>query len=224
MKGDKILEFFRNIVDDQPDSDLEIDLLNTSKDVVEGFRDWEILKKVNTSNSTSSGSTYLTAIALPSDFMTPRQIYVGDDGPYIGVPFEHRIKYKGRTRTFYIDYANNNLHLSGSHGSGKTISIFYTYKTTDWNVGNLTTLEPVWLSKYHKLIAFMMSEIHGGAIDVDQIQAAQNPFRDKHARLLWDAMISWDDRLKLNAMNYSSAPVNNDFAVDDPDIINESRW
>lgn len=219
MTGQKIIEFFRNIVDDQPDADLEIDLLNHAKDLVEGLRDWEILKKVNTSLSASSSDTYTTAKGLPSDFLRPVTVYVGDQ-EHEGVPFEHRELYKNSGLRHYIDYLNNNLFIIGAPGSTQTINLFYIHKTTDWTSNNLSSLSPIWPSKYHKILAFIMAEVFGGAIDVDQIQAGQIPMRNKQGELLLNGMINWDTKLKLSAMARSSAPRRN-FSIDDPDIINE---
>lgn len=219
MVGQAIITFFRNIIDDQPDADLEIDLLNHAKDVVEGMRDWEILKKLNTSLSASPSDTYTTAKGLPSDFLRPVTVYVGDQ-EHEGVPFEHRELYKSSGLRYYIDYLNNNLYVIGAPGSTQAINLFYIHKTTDWTSNNLSSLSPVWPSKYHKVLAFIMSELHGGGIDVDQIQAGQIPMRNKHGELLLNGMISWDSKLKLSAMAKSASPRRTVFA-DDPDIINE---
>lgn len=219
MNGSELKTFAENIIDDTIDQDLFIDLLNNAKDYVESLRDWEILKKIDTSKSTAAGDTYTTAKALPTDFLSPRTVFIGTL-KYEGIPMELRERYKSSGARFYIDYANNNLYITGSSQTGQTITTTYIYKTTDWTAANLASLEPVYPDKFHKLLGFAVAEIHSGAIDVDDIQMRQNQFQNKHAQILLTSMEMWDNRLKLNAMNYSAAPNNLEAGqVGDPDII-----
>src|SRR5688572_20674975 len=135
MTDQEIITQFTDLVDDESTlSDvLKIQLANNAKNKIEREMKLEIIKALDSSNSTTVGQTYTTAKALPAAFrgLATDRIYVGTT-PYFPVPFDRSVEYResGGSR-FYLDMANNNLHLCGTQNSVQTISIPYLKKTTD---------------------------------------------------------------------------------------------
>lgn len=200
MNGEQIKDFFERLIDDSVSNDLALDLMNTAKDEIETERDWEMLKKLDSSNTTTVGNTHTDGISLPDDFFTPTGIWVGDD-EYFPVRFEEQRKWKDIGRRYYIDHFNSTLHLCGTRAESKTIYIFYIHFTDD------LTLEtsPIW-PKLHKRIPYKMAELYLAGVDSDDVSRMMSPEHAKQAKLLEWRMKSWDARLKLKAMGGSTAP------------------
>ena len=199
MLGSEIINFFHNIIDDTLDSDFEYELLNNAKEEIESERDWEMLKKKDATLNGNTNGNYDTEYALPDDFFTIRKIVLGETllSP---IPFEEQIRYKDISNRYFIDHANSKLHICGTISEADTIYIFYNYETDDIASGD----SPVWPDKFHKLIAFKMAELYFRGIDSDSVNRTMAPQQQKQAELLQRAMVQWDMKLKLAAMDYSA--------------------
>lgn len=197
MTGQQLLDFFNNLVEETEDQDFLIDLFNDARSLVEGWREWEFLKAVDITTLTRTTSqTYLTAQALPSDFMAPRSVFVGDDEIF-EIPLEQRLLYKDSSRFYYIDYANKNIYFCGTVGSAQTVTLVYDKSTTDLTAANLTTATLItWPTRYQKLIAYLMAEMYQGGVNPDDIATRQAPVQEARALSIWNGMIRWDTRLK----------------------------
>ena len=197
MTGQQVLDFFNNLVEETEDQDFLIDLFNDAKDLVEGWREWEFLKGVDITTLTRTPSqTYLTAQALPSDFIAPRSVFVGDDEIF-EISLEQRILYKDSSRFYYIDYANKNIYFTGTVGSTQTVTLVYDKTTTALTSGNLTNATLItWPTRYQKLIAYLMAEMYQGGVNPDDIGTRQAPVQGARALSIWNGMIRWDTRLK----------------------------
>jgi hypothetical protein len=186
MTGNEIIEIFNGLIDDQLDDDTAYNLLNFVKDRVELLRQWEFLKKKNSSNQATN-----SAIALPTDFLSPIWAFVGTNKtPYQEVPFEQAEAFDSNGYTFYIDYANNNLYFTDPAVSG-TVYLYYIKKTDD--ITSSTT--PVWPSKFHRNIAIAMAAIYPA---IDQTEPGLSWDRKWEAidKDFLRGMIDWDESLK----------------------------
>lgn len=210
MNGSEIKTFFENLIDDTLDSDFTYDLMANAKDQVEAERDWEMLKKKDSDTKTTTGYTYANAISLPTDFLLPRKIVIGTL-EWKPIPFERQIEFKDYGQRYFIDHANNELHLCGTIAESKTIHNFYIYKTDD--IAAATS--PVWPAKFHKLIAFRMARLVGAGIDADDLSFRMSPEQERQARVLEDAMISWNSRIQLSSMGGATEPEGIDLDRDD---------
>lgn len=199
MTGAEIKQFFENLIDDNLEENFAYDLMNNAKDEIESDRDWEILKKLDSSNSTTVGGTYSTEYSLSSDFFTVNKIFI-DELEYKPVMFEEQLTYKDSSHRYFIDHRQSKLHLCGKVNTSKTIYIFYIYNTDEISA----TTSPVWPAKFHKLIAFKMAELYLGGIDSDEYNQMITPQQRKQAEMIYQGMVSWDTQLKLNAMDYST--------------------
>jgi hypothetical protein len=201
MTGAELKTFLENLIDDTIDEDFAYQLLTHAKDLVEGERDWEYLKAVDTSNTWASGETYLSTKALPADFFTPRFLYIdGYDTPYVPVPMEHKLRYRDLSGYYYIDYGSSAFALCGTTDQSRTISFVYTKTTADIGAG----VTPSMPARFHKLIGFYAAGLWQGAVDWDDISARMSPANRAEALVLKNSMISWDTRLKLHSQNHSA--------------------
>lgn len=166
----------------------------------------EIIKALDSSNTTTSGQTYTTAEPLPAAFrgLATDRIYVGTV-PYFPVPFDRSVEHRNSGGRFYIDAANNNLHLCGLQNSAQTITIPYLKKTTDITEASVLagTTTVLWPVEFHSLIAYEMVKLF------DQIERGDKsrswkPEWELEYNLLKNTMRDWDADLKLSAIGRST--------------------
>jgi len=187
MTGQEIITMFEGLIDDTLDADLELQLLNNAKDKIEGERDWEFLKKLDSSKSATS-----SAIDLPTDYVRTLNIFV-DTTRYHQIPMEQKPVFVNSALRWYLDSANNHFYLLGSNPTG-TVNHYYIYQTPDITTGT----SPVWPAKFHKLLAFEMAELY---FAIDQGERGFS-WDDKFAvqkELLRRSMIGWDAQLQRRA-------------------------
>uniref|UniRef100_A0A6H1ZCZ2 Tail tubular protein n=1 Tax=viral metagenome TaxID=1070528 RepID=A0A6H1ZCZ2_9ZZZZ len=146
MTGTEIITMFRNLIDDSLDSDFELQLLNGARRKVEGERDWEFLKKEDSSKSATN-----SAIDLPSDYMRTLALYVNNE-KYMQIPFEQKRLFVNSSMRWYLDMANSQYYILGANLSGM-VNHFYIYDPDEVTAST----EPVWPCA-HELIAYEMAE------------------------------------------------------------------
>jgi len=203
MTSQEIKTFVESLVDDSLDETYFLNVLNGAKDAIEGERDWEFLKKVDSSKTWATTDDYTTAHALQTDFVEPVALYVGSEyEPYIPVPFEMRQYFKDSPKRYYIDYQSKNLYLCGSTSEAKTLYLCYIYQTDDLTL----TTSPVWPARFHKLLAYYVAGIHMGAVDSDDIARILAPNQKVEYLLIRKNMVDHDARCKAHSLNYSSTP------------------
>ena len=193
----EILEFFAQLVDEDVSEEEALRLANSSKDVIEGERPWEFLKKLDNSKSVNAGENYDTERDLPTDFLEPLKdgFYVGDDTtPYLMVPFESKYRFKDMSYRFCIDWPNSKFYILGSIGKTGVIYFWHIYQTPALT----TDQDPVWPAKYRKLIAYEMAAIYLGGIESDEYNSRLLPTQRHEAQRLQDGMDLWDARLKAS--------------------------
>lgn len=208
MTGQDILNTFHTLIGDELDSDFELELANEAKGEIETELELEITKKLDSSNSTTSGQTSTTAKTLPTDFFTPLDIYIGTQC-YRPVPFEKQQEYKDSSGFYWIDHASGEYHICGVQGSSQPIYFFYQYETPDIELDT----SPVWKNRFHSLIAYHMARTY---FLVDQPEKARSwlPEYENRYQSKKRLMIDWDAKLKLAAMDNSSSSYNDSYSED----------
>lgn len=132
MTFDEMRTMFYGLVDDKLDDVLLTQLFNQAKFEIEQERPWEALKDVDQSLSIGSGHTYTTAKALPTRFLTPLALFVGDSRiRYHQIPFEERERYKDITNRWYLKLLDSNFFICGNPTSGSTIYFFFIKSSAD---------------------------------------------------------------------------------------------
>ncbi|MFH2049034.1 MAG: hypothetical protein ABIJ12_06280 [bacterium] len=198
------------------DADLALNLAENAKNLIESDRPWLMLIKEDSSETFGSGETYLTQKNLPADFLEDYKVFLGDSSindfnQYAAIPFHMRRKYNDSGRKYYIDWANQKIHICDKVDKTYTIYLYYVYQTPALNI---TDSDPVWPAKFRPLISYTMAELFQLGVDYDDITARQALEHNKQAKLLFDAMVQWDTRLKLKSMNGRAgfaSENNNDF-------------
>lgn len=196
MTGSEIKSMAESIVDDSINEDLFYTLLNAEKDIVEGNRLWQFLKKLDSSKTASTGNNYNTGISLPSDWRSTYKLYVGEDLEYVPVAFEKLHLYRNLAHYYIVDVAGSNFYLLGNVGQSDTIYHYYIKTTDDIAEGT----SPVWPSRYHRILGFRVAARFMAGVDVDDIFAALSQENRVAALELSRAMEVWDSQLK-NAEN-----------------------
>jgi hypothetical protein len=195
MIGSSIITFFRGLIDnDSLDSDFEYSLMNAAKDKLESEREWEFLKKVD-----SSAVTTDSAITLPTDFYAPLYLFItGETQPYSQIPFEQATMLNSVGRCFYIDFANSRYYLLGSPTAGQTIYFYYLRQTDDLAAAT----SPVFPAKFHKILAYEMAKMYYAADQGNVVDASYNwsPFWKAEYESLRSRMIDWDNAIKKRAI------------------------
>lgn len=213
MTGSEIISFANSLLDESNliGEVLGLDLANYIKDLIEQRRQWNFLIKRDTSISITSSTDWETANGLPSDFreIIKDGVVIGRDGEdsyskVYPVAFKKRELYKD-TNKYCIDYANNNIYFLDDFDDNYTAYIYYIYETDDLTANT----EPVWKDKYHRIISFLMAEIHASGIDYDEIQVNKAIAQNKQANLLYRMMKDWDVKIDMNNIGYST-PIEQD--------------
>jgi hypothetical protein len=204
-----IISTYEDMLDGQstlPQS-LEIVLANNAKNKLETELKLEILKRVDTSITTTPGGTYTTPYTLPGDFFEGMGYIYVDIFPYIQIPFEQRESNKFNPRVFYIDQSQNpqQLFICGSMGAARTVTVPYWKESADITAATVaaqaTTVS--WPDRFHLLLSMEMAKMEY-AVDAgdkerswdDRWQAAYNELKNQ--------LINWDAALKLASIGNST--------------------
>jgi hypothetical protein len=198
MIGSAIIEKFNNLIGDSLDTDFALQLANDAKNSIETELQLEITKKLDSTGSVSAGQTSTTARSLPSDFFLPLTIYVGTQ-EVTPVPFEKQILFKDNNGKYWIDLTNDQYHLCGNQASAQTINFFYQYETPDIATGT----SPVWPTRFHSIIPLEMAKQYWMIDAGEKNRSWDDRFAAEYQRMK-NLMISWDAKLKLNAMDNSA--------------------
>jgi hypothetical protein len=203
MNTTEIIAFANSLIGETLGATLALNLANHAKDIIELDRAWSFLIKEDATKTRLTSDTYLTAKALPTDFLEPYKVFLGDASlndfiEYFAIPYHLRRKFNDISDRYYIDYAGGNLYICGAVTKTYTIYHYYIYQTP---VLDTTSSNPVWPAKFHKLISFLMAKLYLQGIDADEITARQAVADNAEAKMLYDAMTEWDSRIKMKQLN-----------------------
>jgi hypothetical protein len=193
MTAQEIKDLAELILDDTISDDLFLGYLDAAKNIIEDSRDWEFLKALDTSNTASSGTK-----TLPTAFRKDRKMLIGAGfTEYWPVGFEEQHLYRNTSRRYYIDYSAGTFELLGNIGVTGTIYFYYLKSTPELGLSD----SPVWPTRFHKILAFMVAAYVMGGVDADDIFARMSPENKLVGMQLLNSMILWDTNLKVRAKN-----------------------
>jgi hypothetical protein len=180
--------------------------LNAAKDSLESERAWEHLKKINTTNTVSSGATSTTSYTLPSDMAEPLRLTIGTDTSDLSlVSYGDSRMLRDESGCYWIDWANSYVYLGGTQGVSGTLYILYKRTTDDIASGT----SPAWPASLANTVGRYL------AYDVAKAWFYQNagerefswsPEMASEAKRLRDALVIWDERLKAKSLNGAGTP------------------
>ncbi len=201
MNGQNIIDEAEAIVGETIDETLALSIINHFKDLVEMEIDYFLVKEDATKTRLSS-DTYLTAKALPIDFLRPKEVYLGNaagnqSDPLIEIPFTQRRRLKDVAERYYIDYQAGNFHITGSYAETYTIYFYYIYQTDAITIST----SPVWPAKFHRLLVFLLSKYYRSGVDFDEILIKQAVADNAEATVLYTNFLNLDAQIKLKQIN-----------------------
>lgn len=177
-------------------------LINLAKSSFERRRAWRKLVKKDTSNSSTTSTTYSTAFTIPTGFIMtlPRRTLKLVSGTsfldYVEVPYERWDEYKNSAGYFTIDHLNSQYYVSGTVGQTYTHHFFFISTTTTLSTG-ITWSFP---SEFHPALAFEVAAMDELGMDYDEINARQGNANALRAELIIRQAIKWDETLQRSAI------------------------
>ena len=214
MNGTELISMANDLLDeeDRISDSLGLLLANHIKDMIEAERSWSFLLKRDVSISITSATTFETANDLPTDFTYEKRIGILDSlnnfEELTPVNLVFKEDYKD-TNSYCIDVANNKIYFLGTFAQNYTAVIYYFYKTDDLTAST----EPVWNERFHKIIPFLMAEIHSAGIDWDSIEFNKSIQQSKQGGLLYNSMKSMENKLNLRAINGATPIVGEPYRI-----------
>lgn len=125
-------EMFQEITDDTFGDTVLYRFFNMAKTRVESQRPYQQLLAYDASQSISSGHTYLTQYTLPTRFLAPGIIYLGDDRvPHKQISMMERERFRDAAFRFYLDMKEGKFGICGAPNAGRTIKHYHFASTQD---------------------------------------------------------------------------------------------
>ena len=197
MTGAELKTMTESILDDTVDDVFFYQLLNVAKNILEDERTWMYLKKLDSSQTASTGDQSETSRALPTDWRRTYKMMIGRDYRLTQVPLDEQHLWRNTSNRYCIDVANSVYYLLGVVGQADTIYHYYI-KTTD-DIASAT--EWVAPSRFHPILAFMVAGYIMMGVDADDIFARMSPENKIMAETLKASMIAWDMQLQMSAQD-----------------------
>ncbi len=212
---------FENLISDSHDITHTYQLLTQAKNKIETMLKLKVLENTDTTQIWSPGDTYTTLKTIPSDFRQMLRLFIGRYEAW-PVSSAEKVRFQNAARRYYIDHKRQvagltALGIMGSTGSGQTISQVYQVTTADLTEDNEDTAGVIlWPAEFQPIIPYVAARVFQANIDPDDISVRQAIAQDREAQDLLDAMIAWDQDIKLAAMGNQGGYASE---VDDDDHI-----
>ncbi len=200
MTGQDIIDRFNEITDDSIEStEQALMLANAAKDAIEMEHDLYINRSIDMSQNVAAGDTYLITKPLPSDFLSPRAVYLQNDiSPLILIPLQSRDRFKDIYKRYYIDYKNRTFALCGNNSGPRGIIMHYAAQSPAITL----TAGPVgWPTGIQPYIAFKMAEMWASGQDGDEVNFRMSKENLRQANDLLRSLKMWDARIKVEEYN-----------------------
>lgn len=203
MTGAELKTFVEGLVNDSPSDTWFYNALNAVKDRVECERNWEFLKKLDTSKTHPAGTTSSTTYVLPTDFGLPLRMSVGSDVSYRSlISMGDSRLLRDDNGSWFIDWANETFSFTGIESTGGTVYLLYTRFTPDIDAGT----SPTWPDRFHRLLGYETAK-EWFAQNAGERAFDWSKEHGQSAEMLRGSMILWDERLKVLSLNSSGTPL-----------------
>jgi len=169
MTPSQLEELFHQLIDDEnlPQATF-FNFANVSFNSLWIARPWEFAKKSDDTKTTSVG---VTTVALPTNFLQPLPIWIGDT-EILPIRREDRRLYRDSAFRYYVDTVNSQIKLTYTPTAAETVYFDYVYEVDDvFTVANenteISTLVPGFRKAFHPIMAyeaaklFYMQEVGG---------------------------------------------------------------
>jgi hypothetical protein len=199
MSPEELKNFFIDLVDDEDLGDATMKILfNQAKNIVELEAKPQWLMAKDTSQTGTSGDTYETTKALPSDFRFMRKLYYGTT---LLKPsrFEDSILNKDASNMYFIDHGNSTFSQTGKPGTSETYNMFYQKKSADIDdLASSDTSIITWPSEFHPLIGYEAAKIYQSTMDADDLAFRMSAAQEREYALMRRAFMDYCSELGLD--------------------------
>lgn len=181
------------------DDDVFNTFLQMAKNRRESSRDWMKLRVVDTSITFTTSDTYTTGKTLPARFLKLYKdpFIVDANGGRLDlqpIQLEDAYAYKDSEGFYYIDHANSTISRTGT--TAGTLYLPYLRGTADIS----DSLEWIFPTFAHPLLAFDIAIIQKGGIDWDTVSANQVAYNKETIEMLSNELDMWDADLQVSAI------------------------
>lgn len=190
------------------EADIDLVLMGTLVDaactILEEEREWQILRKTNTSINVTTGNTWQTALSLGAAvtdfgrFYGEFAIRLFDGGDrveyYRNVPFDRRLEYKNDSNTCCFDDNAGILYLNGTVAFAGTLYVNYIATSVEIDLEDET--DDAWQpfpTRFLPVLGFYAIGVFKGAVDYDSINREMLPMNAATLLALKNAFVKWDD-------------------------------
>lgn len=173
---------------------------------IEQDREWNVLRKYDTSLTWTPGDTFQTAKAIPADFgrwveENPIQVWDGDTTnptilPVTVIPYNEQLWSYSTQFTAAVDYTTMNLYFMGK--ADKTWTVILTYIKDNGDIVPLSQNNDVatsWLgfpARFHKYLPYDVTARFRLGVSYDDLAARNADQNFKDAQMVKAAMRKWD--------------------------------
>jgi hypothetical protein len=173
-----------------------------AQSIIENLREWMVLKTIDQSLSWTPSDTYLTAKALPTNFLrlisdNPVIVIdsVGTETVCYEISMDMRNRYKDYNNRFYIDYANNNIYFCGTASQNYTVVINYLKKPAD-----ITDSDPWPFPTWCLPVLAYEIAINYKGVDYDVVNAVQSQYNQQQLEAIKNGMFEWDSNMQVGSL------------------------
>lgn len=193
------------------DATLLTQYLSDSRTDIEQEREWNVLRKYDTSLSWLTTDTFQTAHPLPAGFgrwveENPIQVWNGDSInpivlPVTIIPYGQQLWSYSTEFTAAVDYSTMNIYFMGQAGQNWTVVL--TYIQDNGDIVQQTTVNGVTTSyswaafpaRFHKFLAFDVTARFRLGVSYDDLAARNADQNFKDAQRIKRSMEKWDANL-----------------------------
>jgi len=219
MTPNEVKAHFEFLVDDDNVSDANaLVMMNVAKDKLFARREWQFLKAMDDSNTTS-GSTNET-FAFPTRFSQMVTMWIGET-EIVGIRPEQRRLFRNSFKRYYLDIPNQTVQLTYTSESGQVVYMDYLLETADLELDDtdISTTILGFKKSFHAVLAYEMAKVFfyqdtGDKGDSWHLQH-QAEYQD-----LFNLMKRHDEALKISAQHsaipYAGYPTDQENVLNDP--------
>lgn len=209
-KGTELTTFITSLNGEETIDPTLLDVLvDNAKAVLEEERPWVVLRKLDTSKTVTTSSTWQTAIDLStiSDFSrfygdVPIRLFDGSNRIeyYRLIPFDRQLEYKDVSNTACYDENSQTLYLNGNVAFNGTLYIHYLMTSGALDLTSESAIWTTFPSRFLPILGYYAAGIYKGAIDYDSINRQMLPENRAAFMALKSAMEDWDNEKQLSAL------------------------
>ena len=218
MTGSELKTYFEFLVDDSIEQDRFEDIIQIASRRIWVSRPWEFLK---TSDDTVMATPGKTEYTLPTDFLLPLPIWVGDTH-IAPIAREQRRLFRNSYNRYYIDLKNSKYVFTQAPSKTDTIYFDYIYNPTDIQVDatDIATTVPGFIAAFHPLLAYEAAK----TFFYQDTGAKSDSWAGEHEmeyQRLYKELVEYDNALKVSAQNTSMPDIY--YPSYNPNVIDENE-